>query len=117
MKKLLTLSIACLLLAGAAQAQLGGWLNRGVDKGTKVAEANKQWPPEYEEAIGHAAAAKLIHVFGISMDADLNRYVQMVGSTVAQYGTRKDVTYHFAVLDTDIANAFAMPGGYIFVTR
>ena len=41
----------------------------------------------------------------------------MVGSAVAQFGTRNDVTYHFAILDTDIANAFAMPGGYVFVTR
>src|SRR5438046_539096 len=106
MKKLITLSIGFALLVATAQAQFGTWGSRAINTGEKAAQNNQPWTHDQEGAIGHAAAAKLIHVFGISMDADLNRYAQMVGSTVAQYGNRKDVTYHFAVLDTDIANAF-----------
>jgi beta-barrel assembly-enhancing protease len=88
-----------------------------MNKGSKVAEASRAWTPEEEQMIGNRAAAKLIHVFGVYNNPDMNKYVQMVGSTVAQFGNRSDVTYHFAILDTDIANAFAMPGGYVFVTR
>jgi predicted Zn-dependent protease len=46
----------------------------------------------------------------------MTNYVNLVGNTVAQFGTR-NVQYHFAILDTDIINAFAMPGGYVFITR
>src|SRR5690348_1746791 len=117
MKKILTFAIALVLLAASSQAQFGGWAGKVMNKGSKVAEASRPWAPAEEQAFGDRAAAKLIHVFGVYNDPDMNKYVQMVGSTVAQFGQRNDVTYHFAVLDTDIANAFAMPAGYVFVTR
>jgi predicted Zn-dependent protease len=41
----------------------------------------------------------------------------MVGSTVAAQSERKDISYHFAVLDSDMINAFSAPGGYVFITR
>jgi predicted Zn-dependent protease len=99
-----------------AQAQFGGWAGKIASKSQKVAEANKEWSPEQEEAIGRAAAGKLVHIFGVYKNPDMLLYVNLVGNTVAQYGARP-VHYHFAILDTDVANAFAMPGGYIFVTR
>jgi predicted Zn-dependent protease len=117
MKIPLSATLALLLLASSAQAQFGGWTGTVMNKGSKIAEASRPWTPEEEQMIGNRAAAKLIHVFGVYNNPDMNKYVQMVGSTVAQFGQRGDVTYHFAVLDTDIANAFAMPGGYVFVTR
>jgi predicted Zn-dependent protease len=117
MKKILTSTFAIVLLAASAQAQFGTWAGKVMNKGSKVAEASRPWTPEEEQAFGDRAAAKLIHVFGVYNNPDMNKYVQMVGSTVAQFGQRSDVTYHFAILDTDIANAFAMPAGYIFVTR
>jgi beta-barrel assembly-enhancing protease len=117
MKKHLILTFEIVLLAASAHAQFGGWAGKVMNKGSKVAEASRAWTPEEEQMIGNRAAAKLIHVFGVYNNPDMNKYVQMVGSTVAQFGNRSDVTYHFAILDTDIANAFAMPGGYVFVTR
>ncbi len=117
MKKLVTTTLTLVLLAASASAQFGGWAGTVMNKGSKVAEASRPWTPEEEQMIGDRAAAKLIHVFGVYNNPDMNKYVQMVGSTVAQFGQRGDVAYHFAILDTDIANAFAMPGGYVFVTR
>jgi len=117
MKNILTATFALVLLAASAQAQFGGWTGTVMNKGSKMAEASRPWSPEEEQMIGDRAAAKLIHVFGVYNNPDMNKYVQMVGSTVAQFGQRPEVTYHFAILDTDIANAFAMPGGYVFVTR
>ena len=47
----------------------------------------------------------------------ITEYVNMVGLTVAQVSPRKDVVWRFAVLDSNVVNAFAAPGGYIFITK
>ena len=70
-----------------------------------------------EIEIGRAMAANVAGRYGVVRDWSLTRYVSMVGETVARKSNRPDLTYHFAVLDTDIINAFSCPGGYIFVTR
>jgi beta-barrel assembly-enhancing protease len=110
-------SVALLLLASAlpAAAQFGDIFN-GINKGREIHNATQEWTPEQEEAIGRASAAKMIHVFGLYNNPSMTNYVNLVGNTVAQFGTR-NLQYHFAILDTDMINAFAMPGGYVFITR
>ncbi|HZQ91687.1 MAG TPA: M48 family metalloprotease [Terriglobales bacterium] len=88
-----------------------------LDKAQKVAEANKPWTPEQEQAFGEATAAKLIHQFGLYENPDMTKYVNLVGNAVARAGARTDIQYHFAILDTEVVNAMAAPGGYIFITR
>lgn len=104
------------LAAPAAQAQFGGWVNKGAQKAKKVQEANAPWTPEQEKAIGEASAAKMISVFGNYENPAMVNYVNLVGNAAARQASR-DVPYHFAILDTEIINAFALPGGYIFITR
>ncbi len=104
------------LAAPAAHAQFGGWVTKGAQKAKEVQENNAPWTPEQEKAIGQASAAKMISVFGLYEDPAVVNYVNLVGDTVARQGPR-DVPYHFAILDTEIINAFALPGGYIFITR
>jgi predicted Zn-dependent protease len=87
------------------------------DKMKQFSDVNKPWTPEQEEQIGEATAAKLIQAFGIYDNKPMQNYLQLVGSTVASQGARQDVTYHFAILDTDSLNAMALPGGFVFVTR
>jgi predicted Zn-dependent protease len=58
----------------------------------------------------------MFHALGAYDNAEMTKYVNLVGNTVAQ-GARQDTGYHFAILDSEIVNAFAMPGGYIFITR
>ena len=70
-----------------------------------------------EIAIGRDIAANVAGRYGVVEDYGLTRYVNLVGNTVARKSDRPNLNYHFAVLDTDIVNAFACPGGYIFVTR
>jgi len=107
--------LGLILLSGpGARAQFG---IPGADKVTKLAEAQKPWTKEEEQAIGNASAAKLIAVFGLYEEPRAVKYVQLVGESVAQYAPRRDVDYRFAILDTDIVNAFATPDGYVFVTR
>ncbi len=47
----------------------------------------------------------------------VDEYVRKVGEKLAVYTHRKNLKYHFYVLDTSVVNAFAAPGGYIYVTR
>jgi beta-barrel assembly-enhancing protease len=126
MRRLMAISIAMIVLAASASAQFGGLgkLKEKMDQAApymqklnQFADVNKQWTAEQEEQIGEATAAKLIQAFGLYENKPMQNYLQLVGSTVAAQGARQDVTYHFAILDTDSLNAMAMPGGFVFVTR
>jgi predicted Zn-dependent protease len=73
--------------------------------------------PEDERRIGRQISGDLLGAVPLVRDDKLQRYVNQVGNWVAQQSGRKDVTWHFGVLDTEDINAFAAPGGYVFVTR
>lgn len=49
-------------------------------------------------------------------DASIQEYVNTVGARCAENSERQDIRYTFTVLDSEILNAFAAPGGYIYVT-
>lgn len=102
-------------LALPAQAQFGDVLS-GIGKAKKVADATTPWTPEQENAIGQAAAAKILHIFPLYHNEAETRYVNLVAASVGQFGKR-NLQYHVGILNTPIAWACAMPGGYIFVTR
>jgi beta-barrel assembly-enhancing protease len=70
-----------------------------------------------EVEIGRGIAATIAGRFPVSGDQALTRYVNLVGLTVASQNPRDDISYHFAVLETPIVNAYAAPGGYIFITK
>src|SRR5258708_39583968 len=112
----LSLSIVLLLLVSTlpAAAQFGD-IFHGISKAKEIHDATKEWTPEQEDAVGRASAAKMIHVFGLYNNPTMTNYVNLVGNTVAQFGTR-NLQYHFAILDTDMINAFAVPGGYGCIT-
>jgi len=54
--------------------------------------------------------------YPVADDPALATYIQQIGSRVAARSDRKDVQYTFTVLESDIVNAFAAPGGFIYVT-
>lgn len=70
-----------------------------------------------EIAMGQETDQQIRRQFGIYDDSKLNAYVNAVGQKMVPYSHRPDLKYHFAVLDTPVVNAFAAPGGYIYVTR
>ena len=72
-------------------------------------------PQEIE--IGRAVTAAVGGRYRLLRDPALTRYVGSVGNAVAAHSERPDLRYYFAVLDTDEINAFATPGGFVFVTR
>jgi predicted Zn-dependent protease len=112
-----------------ASAQFGGILNRAKDKmdgatnkakpvtdrGQRAVENFTAWTPQEEQEIGEATAAKMIAMFGAVDAPKLTRYVNLVGQAVAQYAPRQ-VPYRFGILNSEIVGAFALPGGFIFIT-
>jgi predicted Zn-dependent protease len=55
--------------------------------------------------------------YGIYDNPALQRYVDEVGQRIAQKSHRGNLEYHFTVVDSPEINAFALPGGYIYITR
>lgn len=72
---------------------------------------------EEENRIGRQIAGDLLGAVQLVRDDKLQNYVNLVGNWVAQQSGRKDVNWRFGVVDTEDINAFAAPGGYIFVTK
>lgn len=73
--------------------------------------------PAQELDVGRSEHSKVIQQFGEYNDPDLQAYVRQVGAAVTQKTERPDVRYQFFLLDSPIVNAFALPGGYIYITR
>ncbi len=73
--------------------------------------------PQQEVQVGAQEHEKVIAQFGVYKNSNLQNYVDAVGQSVVKYTERPDVEYKFTVLDSPIVNAFALPGGYIYVTR
>jgi predicted Zn-dependent protease len=70
-----------------------------------------------ELALGKQTDIEIRRQYGVYADPDLNAYVQAIGASLAPHTHRPHLAYQFAVLDTPVVNAFAVPGGYIYVTR
>ena len=72
---------------------------------------------EEEIAIGRQIAGNLLGASALVKNPDLQNYINNVGSWVASQSERPDLNWHFGVIESRDINAFAAPGGYIFVTR
>jgi predicted Zn-dependent protease len=70
-----------------------------------------------ELAIGQEGYGATVAEYGEYDDPALAAYVDTVGLRLARASERPDLDWHFTVLDDPMVNAFAMPGGYIYVTR
>lgn len=97
-----------------------GMKDRDVDllkKGVGVVQALEPIGVEEEITLGEAVALEAFSRFGGEYpNKDWRRYVNLVGQTVAEVSDRPTLPYHFAILNSQEQNAFAAPGGYIFIT-
>jgi predicted Zn-dependent protease len=84
--------------------------------GKSVVQAAKPISEAEELQIGRAVAARVTGRYRLVGDAALNRYVSLVGRACAANSSRPQLPWRFAVLDTPEVNAFAAPGGYVFVS-
>jgi predicted Zn-dependent protease len=107
--------------AAPASAQLGG-LTRGIDKAKGVKDkadkiSDLKMSEKDERALGEQVSEKLRQDFGVFQNAEVAKYVTLVGSVLAQGSERPGLKWEFIVLDTDGVNAFAAPGGIVHITR
>lgn len=72
---------------------------------------------EQEKKIGAEEAAKVEQQMGLLEEPALTDYLNLLGQRLAKESPRQDVTHHFYVADMPEPNAFALPGGYVYVTR
>ena len=101
-------------LAAVLALTLGGACARNPVSGrpevTLVSEAK-------ERELGEAEARRVAETMGILEDPALSAYVRAVGERLAQFSPRTDVTYTFQIVDMEEPNAFALPGGPVYVSR
>ena len=71
---------------------------------------------EKELVFGREVAAVMLAQRPLVENPELNRYVNLVGQSVARHGNRPELEFLFAVVDSNEVNAYAVPGGYIFIT-
>ena len=73
---------------------------------------------EDEEAeLGRNSHKQVMKAYSSYNDPELLKYVTYLGEKLATVSHRNELIYHFSVLDSPQVNAFAIPGGYIYVTR
>jgi predicted Zn-dependent protease len=70
-----------------------------------------------ELAAGRAADVEVRKQYLVYADEALQSYVNRVGQKLAAHSHRPNLSYHFTVLDSTEINAFALPGGYVYITR
>ena len=85
---------------------------------TQVLSSSKDIDYPTERVIGESLALEGLQRFGNPVKNEpLQKYVNLVGNAVAVNSKRATIPYQFAVLDSPVQNAFAVPGGVIFVSR
>lgn len=119
---LLVALLSALTLIASCDTTSFGNISQHISTAMTVADAtssaSRPITDEEEYYVGRAVSAKIIGSYQLSTDAYLTRYVSLIGKTVT-LNSDKPFTfggYHFAILDTDEINAFAAPGGTIFIT-
>lgn len=72
--------------------------------------------PREEVELGQQYAAQINQQLPIVEDAAVNRYINLLGDRLARQGDR-NIDYTFYIVNTDAVNAFAIPGGFIYLNR
>lgn len=74
--------------------------------------------PEQEAKIGAQEHPKMLAKFGGAFnDPNLQAYVTRIGNDLAAVSEMPDIKWTFTLLDSPVINAFALPGGYVYVSR
>jgi len=70
-----------------------------------------------EIAMGKEADPQIIQQFGLYDNKALQDFINVKGKEMAAISHRPNLDYQFRILDSDVLNAFAVPGGYVYFTR
>lgn len=72
---------------------------------------------QQEVEIGRQNAAQVNQQLPIVRDAAINQYINELGRSVARGADPRGIPYTFQVVNSNVVNAFALPGGYVYVNR
>jgi len=72
---------------------------------------------QQEVQIGQQESAQIQQQLPLVQDAVINQYVTSLGNQTASHTSRADLQWQFYVVNTDVVNAFALPGGIVYVNR
>lgn len=117
--KLSLLLIVLFCLCSCKSVDLGKTLDMTFQTIQVTEKAARPISEEEEYFIGRAVAARLLQNYPLYENQKLTQYLNLIGKTLALH-SEKPYThggYHFAVLNTNEVNAFACPGGIIFITK
>jgi predicted Zn-dependent protease len=104
-RSILLLTMAAFLLGGCARDYVSGRPTLSlIDE-------------EQEIALGKEYDEQIVAQYGLYEDPDLAAFVDEIGQSLAAVSQRSNLEYHFRVLDDGVVNAFALPGGYIYMPR
>lgn len=117
MKRFLALLVLALLWTSPAHAQFNLNLNRLLDAAKNVGRASTEIDEKQEVEIGRDIASTLLGAAPLVQNEAMQRYVNQVGRWLALQSERPDLPWQFGVLDAPQVNAFAAPGGFVFITR
>src|SRR5438445_6288474 len=73
--------------------------------------------PQQELQMGTEGNKAVLEEYGAYDDPKLAAYVDSVGLALARVSHLPNLEWHFTVIDDPAVNAFALPGGYIYITR
>ena len=72
---------------------------------------------DQEIQVGRQQDAEVRREMGVYDDRALQEYVSDIGLRLAKQSERPNLPWHFAIVDVPAINAFALPGGYVYITR
>jgi len=102
-------------LPAAAMLLLSGC---GVNPATGDRQFAALMSPAQEVRVGAEEHQKVLQTFGAMPAGDpVQQYVQQIGQRITADTERPDVQFRFFLVDSPMVNAFAIPGGYVYVTR
>lgn len=92
-------------------------VSKAVSGGAKLVKAATGLSDSDEMNLGREVASNLVARYSLISDTRKLTYINLVGRTLVRHANRPGIVYHFGILSTSEINAFATPGGYIFVTE
>lgn len=120
MKTKQTIFMLCLLgaafSAGAFDFGKVDW-KKAAETVKKVQKANAEVNEPQEITLGEGIASNLLGAAPLLDNPEVQMYVNRIGRWLAMQTERPDLPWQFGVLDDSDVNAFAAPGGYVFITK
>ncbi len=119
-------SMVVLLLSSGCEtvSQVGATVGEATgvltpEEAASIRRTYKDLTPEQEYFIGRSVSATILESYSVWDQPEATTYINLLGQALALASDRPETFggYRFLVLDSDEINAFAAPGGYIFVSR